>query len=137
LSVETKGIGGDGRLTPFDCLLRFSGTIFGGWPGSVNFRLVLPFFVVARKDGGSGDDGEADVDELGCRLRGFGSFCHFGIVIDCSAYIHDRSGVVVNGVLQCGFGGGQGLWSDGSVGVEKFFQDLRDRAFEEPCVIVD
>ena len=114
--------------------------IFEGWPGSVDFQLVVPFSVVAGKNGGLGDDDEADVDELGCRLRGlfFGSFCHVGIVIDCGEYIHDGPGVVVSGVLQCGFGGGQGLRSDGSIlGVEKFFQDLRDHTFEKLCVFVD
>ena len=51
--METEGIGGDSRLNPFDCLLRFSEMIFEGRPGSVDFRLV-PFSDVAGKDGGSG-----------------------------------------------------------------------------------
>ena len=137
LSMETEGISGDGRLTPFDCLLRFSETIFEGRPGSVNFRLVVPFSDVAGKDGGSGDDDEADVDELGHRLEGFGSFCHVGVVIDCCEDVHDGPGVVVGCVLQGGLGGGQNLWSNGIVSVKKFFQNLCDRAFEEPCVIVN
>ena len=112
--------------------------IFEGRPGSVNFRLVVPFSDVAGKNAGSGDDDEADdVDELGCCLGGFGSFCHVGIVIDCREYIHDGLGVVVSGVFQFGFGGSQGLRSDGFISVEKFFQDLRDHAFEEPCVVID
>ena len=51
LSVETKGIGGDGRLTPFDCLMRFFEMSFESWPGSVDFRLVVPFSDVAGNDG--------------------------------------------------------------------------------------
>ena len=135
--MEIEGIGGNGQLTPFDCLLRFSEMSFESWPGSVDFRLVVPFSDVAGKDGGSGYDEQADVYELGHHLGGFGRFCHVGIVIDCCEDVHDGPGVVVGCVLQGGLSGGQGLWSDGSVSVEKFFQNLCDRAFEEPCVIVD
>ena len=49
--METEGVGGDGRLTPFDCLMRFFEMSFESWPGSVDFRLVVPFSDVAGNDG--------------------------------------------------------------------------------------
>ena len=35
-----------------------------------------------------------------------------------------------------GLGSGQGLWSDGSIGFEHLFQNMWERAFEEPCCVV-
>jgi hypothetical protein len=50
---------------------------------------------VPCKDGGSGDDVETHVDELGCGLCSFCRFCLVGIAVDGSDYVHDGPGVVV------------------------------------------
>ena len=137
LPVKTEGIGGYGRLTPFDCcLLCFSEMSFESWPGSVDFWFAVRFSDVAGKDGRSGDDDESDVDELSRHLRGFGRFCHVDAVVDYGEDVNDRFGVVVGCTLQGGLGGGQGLWSNGSVGFEQLFQrNMWDRAFEEPWLV--
>ena len=120
--------------TSFDLLLRFSEMGFECLPGSVDFWLVVPFSDVAGKDARMGDDNKSDVDELSCCLRGFG---HVGIVIDCGEDAHDRFGVVVGCTLQGGLGGGQSLWSDGSIGFEQSLHNMWDRALEETCVVID
>ena len=140
LPVETEGIGGDGWLTSFDIPLRFSEMDFESRPSSVNFWLAVPFSDVTGKDGRTGDDDESDVDvdELSWCLGSFNHFGHVCAVIDCGEDVHDRFGVVVDCTLQGGLGGGQSLWSDGSIGFEKLFHDVwEDRAFEESCVVVD
>ena len=64
LSVETEGIGGDGRLTSFDVPLRFFEMGFESQPSPVGFGFAVPFLDVTGKDGRTGDDDESDVDEL-------------------------------------------------------------------------
>ena len=66
--------------------------------------------------------------------QGFG---HVGVVVDFGEDVHDRFGVIVGCTLQGGLGGGQGLWSDGSIGFEQLFRNMWDRALEEPCVVID
>jgi hypothetical protein len=106
-------------------------------PGFVFFWFAVPFSDVACKDGGSGDDDETDVDELGYGFCNFSGFCLVGVVVDGSAYVHNGPGMVVGFCFHFGFCGGKGMMSDGSVGVKESMHDLRERSFEESGFVVN
>jgi hypothetical protein len=62
---------------------------------------------------------------------------YVGVVMDGSEDVHNGPGVVVGFCFHFGFCGGEGLRSNGSVGVEEFLHDLRDRSFKESSFVVN
>ena len=68
--MVTEGVGGCCGLALFDGSLGRLEVVFEKWPSFVGGGFGVPFADVTREDGGSSDDDEADVGELGGRLGG-------------------------------------------------------------------
>lgn len=137
LFMVSKGICGYCGLTLFDCFLggfKVSGEVL---PGLVSLFFIVPFSNVAREDCGSGNDDDADVDELGCGLCGVGCVGHVGIGVYVCEDVDNWAGVVVGCGLDGGFGGGERLGCDVAVGVEEGLEDFWNRSFEEARVVID
>ena len=119
-------IGRDCRLTAFDVALSLFKVILERRPGFLRCFFSMPFSDVAGEECGTCYDDESDVDQLGwsfCRVGRVGHVCVF---VDGCEYVSDGFGMVVRSCLKCGFGGGESLWSDGSVGSEEVFHDMVD-----------
>jgi hypothetical protein len=131
-SVVSESISSDGGLALLNRLLCCLEVDLGTRPGLLNVGFVVSFSDVARKDGGSGDYDQGDVDQLSGCFCSIGGFCHVGVIVDSCKDNCDGPGMVVNGCLHFCFGGSEGLWSDRSEGVEKVLEDLGDCACEDP-----
>jgi hypothetical protein len=116
LFVESEGVRSDCRLALLNLFLCGFKVAFKVGPGFVVFWFAVPFLDAACKDGGSGDDVETNVDELGCGLCSlFSGFCLVGVVVDGSEDVHDGPGQDVGFCFHFGFCRDEGLRSDGSV----------------------
>jgi hypothetical protein len=117
--VETDGIYGYRQLTTLYVALGFLEMRFERWPGFFSVFLTVPLSDVTEENRGSGDDDETDVDELGWHFGRFGRFSHARVSVDgCEHGCDCWLGMIVRRRFERGFGGGQSLGSDGSIGFE-------------------